>query len=120
MTKIGEKKLGESLVLDVIDEKEMFVVAAFHLGRCQWRFGIEWRESQEEESFGQILTVRSVLADAQNDAVAFQLLFCKLQKREERLFARLVSELLGQRHVQHVGVVVQNGIPARRNLIGDM
>lgn len=95
-------------VLDAVDEKEMIVVLTLLVRRGHRRLGIQWGKSQEQESFYQIGSIGTILANAQHDAVAIQLLLGELQKRQERLLAGLVRQCLGQSHVQNVVVVIQD------------
>lgn len=103
---IGFKLVG--LVLDAVEEKEMIVVLALLMGRGQWGLGVQWGEAQEQKSFHQVGAVGAVLADAQHNTIAIQLLFGELQKRQERLLAGLVRQRFGQGHVQDVAVVIQD------------
>lgn len=86
----------------------MIIVLSLLMRWCQGRLGIQWGKSQEEESFHQVGAVGTILADAQHDAVAIQLLFSEFEKRQERLLAGFMCECLGQGHVQDVVVVIQN------------
>lgn len=86
----------------------MVVVVSLLLWRSHRRVGVKRGEAQEQESFHQISAVGTILADAQNNAIAIQLLFGELQKRQERLLAGFVCQCLRQGHVQDVVVVIQN------------
>lgn len=69
---------------------------------------VQGREAQEHESFHQVCTIGTILADAQHNAVAIELLFGEFQKRQERLLAGFVCQSLGQSNVQDVVVVIQD------------
>lgn len=106
--KFLSEKYAKSLVLDAIDEEEMIVVGALLLWWSHWRLGIQWGESQEEESFHQVSAVGTILADAQHNAIAVQLLFGEFQKRKERLLAGLVRQSLRESNIQDVVLMVQD------------
>lgn len=96
------------LILDAVDEKEMVVVLTLLMRWSQWRLGIQWGEAQEEESFHQVGAVGTILADAKHNAIAVQLLFSELEKRQERLLAGFVRQCFGEGHIQDVIVMVQD------------
>lgn len=86
----------------------MIIVLSLLVRRSQLRLGIQWGESQEEESLHQVGAVGTILSDAQHNSITIQLLFSEFEKRKERLLAGFVCESLGQGHVQNVVIVIQN------------
>lgn len=86
----------------------MVVVRSLLLWWSQWRLGVQWGETQEEESFHQVGAVLTVLSNTKHNTIAVQLLFGEFQKRKERLFACFVRQRLRESHIQDVVVVVQD------------
>jgi len=119
--KCCREKLGsKNLVLDAVEKEEMIVVLSLLMWGCKWWLRTQWGEAQEHESLHQVSAVGTILADAQHNAIAVQLLFGEFQKRQERLLAGFVCQCLGQCHVQDVIVVIQDRVPAWWNLVSDM
>lgn len=96
------------LVLDGVKEEKVVIVLALLLWGCQRWLGVKWRKSEEEESFDQVGSVRTILADAKDDTVAIQFLFGEFQKGQEGLFAGLVGQGLRERNIKNVVVVIQD------------
>jgi len=84
------------LILDAVDEEEMIVVLTLSHWWSQRGLGAQWGEAQEQEGLHQISSVGAILANAQNNTVAIQLLLGELQERKERLLAGFVRQCLGQ------------------------
>lgn len=86
----------------------MIIILSLLLRWSQSGLGVQWGESQEHESFHQVGTVGAILADAQHNAIAVQLLFSELEKRKERLLAGFVCQCFWENHVQDVVVMIQD------------
>lgn len=96
------------LVLDAVDEKDVIIILTLLMRWSQRRFGVQRGEAQEHESFHQVSAVGTLFLHAKHNAVAVQLLFGELQKRQERLLAGFVRQRLRQSHIQDVVVMVQD------------
>lgn len=79
------------LLLDAVDHEEIFVLLLlFNVRRRQRGLGADWLETDEREGTHQIRAIEAVLSDAQDYAVALELLFGELQQRDERVLRCLV------------------------------
>lgn len=70
--------------------------------RGQRCFLADWLETDKREGTHQIRAIEAVLSDAQDNAVALELLLGKLQQRDERVLGCLVRHGRRQVHVQDV------------------
>lgn len=108
-----------SLFLDVVDHEEVLaLLLLLDVGRRQRGLGADRLEADEGERAHQVRAVQAVLADAQDDAVALELLLGELQQRDERVLRGLVRHGRRQVHVQHVVQRVEDRFPGAELLRG--
>lgn len=107
------------LFLDVVDHEEVLaLLLLLDVGRRQRGLGADRLEADEGERAHQVRAVEAVLADAQHDAVALELLLGKLQQRDERVLRGLVRHRRRQVHVQHVVERAEDRLPGAELLRG--
>lgn len=89
------------------------------MGRCQRGLGADRLEADEGEGAHQVRAVQAVLANAQDDAVTFELLLGELQQRDERVLRGFVRHGRREVHVQHVVQWVEDRFPGAELLRGN-
>lgn len=118
-TRLGLSFVLFSLFLDAVDHEEILaLLLLLDVRRCQRGLGADRLEADEGERAHKVRAVQAVLADAQDDAVTFELLLGELQQRDERVLRGLVRHGRREVHVQHVVQGVEDRFPGAEFLRG--